>query len=209
MKKKIIRNVLGLVCFLVALIAMIQLGKWLLNKKTDLENFDSNVAAMHIGYRQMRYRNYEIAISHFDQVLRDDPYNGVAMFGRAIAFRKLFYSAAVRANADPVEQKQTAEDAIAAFQKCIDFPRYRNLAYHNISRIYAHQRDTDRAIEYMEKAVENGYYTRYGWFMSRDIDRDFYYRHYWQKGADNKRRADKDPRWRKIKRMEKENAGGQ
>ncbi len=174
MPKKILRNVTILVCFLIALGGMIQFGKWLLNRKADVDDFDATVVALETGQEYMETGNPDLAIEQFDRVIKDDRYNGYAAYARAVAHRQLYYRLAKRPNSDPKLQQQAADKAVEAFKKCLDFPRFRNRALHSMSRVYARQKDRDRAVEYIERAINDGYVSENGSFMAKNYD-NFYY----------------------------------
>ena len=190
MPKKLIRNVVVLVCFLIVLGAAVQLGKWLLNKRTDINNFDEAVIAQETGWKHLDRGSPDLAIEQFDRVLVQDAYNGYAMYGRAVAMRQLYYRLAKRKDSDPQELREAAIKAIAAFEKCLEFPRFRNKSLHSMSRISARQRDRKNAIAYIERAINDGYVSETGSFLTQNYD-NFYYEFYRN-----------DPKLRELQRQE-------
>jgi len=117
----------------------------------------------------MRGRNWKKAATHLEQLVQEDPYDGNAWYFLATCYGSMrrnylveIYNEERSENPDPerlTELKQKAAEiselAIPAYERSVDFARFRNKSRFALARIYSFQGDKEQAIEYLTAAMND------------------------------------------------------
>lgn len=174
MLKKLLRNVVILIVFCAALFGVIQIGNYLIGKRSETQAADVYTQARIDAEQNLVKRRYRESIKNYDEVISDDPYNGHAVFKRAYAHRKIFFDMASRGRTSDAETEKAGRAAIAAYEPALEFPLYRNRTRHALSHLHAWFGDDEKAIEYIALAVQDGYQVNAG--LMAETSGKFYYK---------------------------------
>ena len=169
--KRILRDVTLLLAFCAAFYGITVLINWLGARSSPVQaeefSFDRRKADQFVAQR-----DWAKAAIYFENLTREDPFNGHAWYWLGFSHYSQQFPFFQRINrelrkSEPDQQKidewkRQAEvfgrQAIPAFERAVDFARYRNLARFRLARIHAYYGETDRALEYLREAVDDNFH---------------------------------------------------
>ncbi len=182
MWNKITRNTAIIAGFCLCLFLIIQLGNWILGRRNESFQATEIQRTKELAYVNLNQYNLDESLNHFEVLLKHDPYDGHAHYGKATALRRKYYGNCKKSSLSESELKAEGEKVIEQYEVAYQFPRYRNRCLHSMSMIHAHIGNDDKAYELLVEAFNNGFYTN-----MRNYLEDEYGRFYYAKVKDQRR----------------------
>lgn len=137
------------------------------NSRSDVSN------ARRVAELSQKRRNWPSAIAGNQKLIEQDPYDGHARWFRAASHRQLTMEVYrdlddLKKQSGPQNEidtlqasfKEKAEEACVLYSECLDFARYRNRSRASIALMHMLLGNTEKSLDFLELAVNDGYYNR-------------------------------------------------